>query len=167
MSPMNCIGLGFSYYIVPYEMHVDFLRALFFCLPVIVSGHSWIEQLTVIAPNGTFIGKPGYPRGNCFRTDPSFRDSIMANLIPPNNRPSGLGILMSDRICKSSQLTKTQTNNSPRLQAAPGDAVALRYQENGHITLPQPGKLPNSGSVFVYGTSYSKEDDAILSIHNV
>lgn len=27
-------------------------------------GHTWVESLSVIAPNGTFVGSPGYARGN-------------------------------------------------------------------------------------------------------
>src|SRR5436190_1638040 len=143
--------------------------ALLSCLLVTVAGHSWVEQLTVIAPNGTFVGKPGYPRGNVLRTDPSFSDTIMTNLIPPNGRPSGAGILKGDKMCKDNQLTQTQTKGSPRLRAEPGDAVALRYQENGHVTLPQnqPGKPSNRGYVFVYGTSDPQPNDSLLSIHKV
>ena len=29
-----------------------------------ITAHSWVEQLTVIDPNGTFIGAPGFSRGN-------------------------------------------------------------------------------------------------------
>jgi hypothetical protein len=42
---------------------------------------------------------------------------------------------------------------SPMLQAAPGYLVRLRYQENGHVTLPSitPEKQ-SPGQVYVYGT---------------
>ena len=28
-----------------------------------INAHTWVEQLTVIDPNGTFVGAPGFPRG--------------------------------------------------------------------------------------------------------
>ncbi|KAM3069337.1 hypothetical protein ACMFMG_010840 [Clarireedia jacksonii] len=36
--------------------------ALFSAIPT-VSAHTWADQITRIAPNGTFVGTPGYPRG--------------------------------------------------------------------------------------------------------
>lgn len=132
-------------------------------------GHSWIEQLTVVAPNGTFVGTPGYARGNVQRSTPGFSDPTMVNLIPPDGRPDGNQILPTDRICKDTQQSPTQTNGSPALQAAPGSAIALRYQENGHVTLPQnqPGKPANRGTMYVYGTTDPQPTDSLLAIHKV
>lgn len=131
------------------------------------NAHSWVEQLTVISPNGTFTGAPGYVRGNVLRTAPNFGDPLMVNLLPPDGRPASDGILKSDLMCKDSQRKQVQTDGSPRLQAAPGDLVALRYQENGHVTLPQtqPGKPENRGNVFIYGTTQPSESDTFLGIH--
>jgi len=144
------------------------LTALFTFLLSTVSSHSWIEQLMVIAPNGTFVGAPGYPRGNVLRTAPGFSDSKMVNLIPPIDRATN-EILPTDRMCKDTQQKQIQTEGSPRLQAAPGAAIALRFQENGHVTLPQnqPGKPENRGTVYVYGTTQPREDDTFLAIHKV
>jgi len=133
-----------------------------------VHAHSWIEQMTVIAPNGTFVGDPGYARGNVLRSSPDFSDPTMVNLIPPDGRTIN-EILPTDLMCKSTQTSQTQTDGSPRLQAAPGAGIALRYQENGHVTLPanQPGKPTNRGTVYVYGTTQPSPDDAFLAIHRV
>ena len=138
-------------------------------LTTFASAHTWIEQLTVIAPNGTFVGEPGFPRGNVLRTSPSFSDTAMTNLIPPNGRSTGNEILSTDSMCMPSQQSQTQTAGSPRLQAAAGSAIALRYQENGHVTLPnnQPGKPANRGTVFVYGTTQPSSSDTLLGIHKV
>ena len=142
---------------------------LFISLTTFASAHTWIEQMSVIAPNGTFVGAPGFARGNVLRSNPSFSDTAMTNLIPPNGRSTGNGILSTDSMCMSSQQSQTQTAGSPRLQAAAGDAVALRYQENGHVTLPnnQPGKPANRGTVFVYGTTQPSSSDTLLGIHKV
>ena len=125
--------------------------------------------MNVIAPNGTFVGAPGFPRGNVLRTSPSFSDTAMTNLIPPNGRSTGNEILSTDPMCMPSQQSQTQTAGSPRLQAAAGSAIALRYQENGHVTLPnnQPGKPANRGTVFVYGTTQPSSSDTLLGIHKV
>ncbi|KIW70587.1 hypothetical protein PV04_02843 [Phialophora macrospora] len=134
----------------------------------LASAHTWVEQLMVIAPNGTLVGEPGFPRGNVLRGTPGFSDPTMVNLIPPDGRTINQ-IVPSDLMCKSSQTSQTQTDGSPRLQAAPGDAVALRFQENGHVTLPdnQPGKPQNRGTIYVYGTSQPSPDDSFLAIHRV
>lgn len=133
-----------------------------------VSAHTWVEQLNVITANGTMGGQPGFPRGNVKRGTPGFGDPAMVNLMPPNTRAVN-DIRADDPICKDSQLNPTQTDGSPRLQAAAGANVALRYQENGHVSLPdnQPGKPPNRGTVYVYGTTQAKSTDALLSIHRV
>ncbi|KAL2445748.1 hypothetical protein ABEF95_010606 [Exophiala dermatitidis] len=132
------------------------------------SAHTWVEQLMVIAPNGTLAGQPGFARGNVLRGTPGFSDPAMVNLIPPDGRPINQ-IEPTDLMCKSTQTSQTQNDGSPRLQAAPGSAVALRFQENGHVTLPdnQPGKPKNRGTVYVYGTTQPSPDDSFLAIHRV
>lgn len=137
-------------------------------LAATASAHSWIEQLNVVAQNGTMVGAAGFARGNVKRGSPGFSDPSMVNLIPPN--PRGVNeIYDSDLMCKDTQTTQTQSEDSPRLQAAAGANVALRYQENGHVTLPQnqPGKPENRGTVYVYGTTQPQADDKFLSIHRV
>lgn len=147
-------------------MKYGYSTTLLGALAASASAHTWVEQLMVIAPNGTMVGEPGFPRGNVRRDTPGFGDPAMVNLIPGNGRTINQ-ILDTDLICKDSQTKQVQTNNSPRLKAAPGSNVALRYQENGHVSLPQgqPGKPENRGTVFVYGTTQPKEDDTFLSIH--
>ncbi|KAI4134464.1 MAG: hypothetical protein LQ347_001500 [Umbilicaria vellea] len=153
-------------------MHQSFPRQLARALVVLAVSisftvaHSWVEELSVINPNGTYVGALGYARGNVKRLDGD-ADKLMTNKIPPNGRPEGNTILDTDPICMSTQQTMTQSNGSPRLQAAAGSYVALLYQENGHVTLPgnQPGKPDNRGTVYVYGTTQSKPDDTLLAIH--
>ena len=122
--------------------------------------HTWIEQLDVIdSTNGSMVGTAGFARGNVLRSNPGFGDPTMVNLL------SDIG--PTDLMCKSSQTSQTQTDGSPRLQAPAGAVIALRYQENGHVTLPenQPGKPSNRGTNYVYGTASSTPDDAFLAIH--
>lgn len=126
----------------------------------VVHAHSWIEQLMIIAPNGTLVGQPGYPRGNVQRSDPGFGDPVMVNLITgaPN-----------DPMCKDSQKSASQSESSPRLKAPPGADVSLRFQENGHVTLPetQLGKPKNRGDIFVYGTTQPKDNELFSDVHGV
>jgi hypothetical protein len=72
-------------------------------------------------------------------------------------------------MCKSSQTIGNQIAGSPALIAKAGDMVALRYQENGHVTLPQnqPGKPTNRGTIFIYGTTQPSNSDTLLGIHGV
>lgn len=135
-------------------------------LVTIANAHSWVEQLTLIAPNGTFVGAPGYPRGNYFRTVPTV-NLLMTYLIPPLTRANVTLLLPTDKMCKDTQQKQVQTDGSPRLQASPGSAIALRYQENGHVTLPQnqKGKPKNRGTVYVYGTTEPKVGEKLLDVH--
>lgn len=114
---------------------------------------------------GTMVGKPGYTRGTVSRFDPHFNDFQMQNLLPAGS--AGV-ITPQDRMCKSTQAAGNYSTTFPPLRAKPGSHIALQYQENGHVTLPEltPQKL-NSGSVYIYGTSSPSDDDTLLSIHPV
>ncbi|KAE8373234.1 hypothetical protein BDV26DRAFT_301271 [Aspergillus bertholletiae] len=140
------------------------LLSLLFVAPTAVA-HSWVEQLMVIAPNGTFVGSPGYSRGNVLRSDPGYSDTKMQYLVPDGRNE----VLPSDLLCKNTQQQQVQSEGSPRLQASAGAAIALRYQENGHVTQPgnQLGKPENRGTVYVYGTTEPKEGEKIMDVHKV
>ena len=142
--------------------------------------HSWVEQMMVIGSNGQFTGQPGYARNNTLRTAPGFSDLLMVHILPGQGQPTIeerdtpsqtdiQGIQSSDPMCKKTQQTQFQSNGSPRLKAAPGDMVALRYEENGHVSLPanQPGKPANRGNVYIYGTTQPKTDEIFLDIYGV
>lgn len=136
-----------------------------FSISRLTAAHSWVEQLAIIAPNGTMVGQPGFPR-NFVQRSPTFEDSQMVFLIPPNG--GEINKIDTDQMmCRPEQTTQTQSSDSPRLQASPGQSVALRYQENGHVTLPQnqQGKPEGSGANFVYYTTNSRADDKFLQIH--
>lgn len=142
--------------------------------------HSWVEQLMVINPSGSFSGQPGYARNNTLRTAPGFTDLLMVHILPGQGQPSieqrdapspndVQNVQPTEPMCKKTQQAQFQSAGSPRLKAAPGDMVALRYEENGHVTLPanQPGKPANRGNVYIYGTTQPKSDDTFLNIFGV
>jgi hypothetical protein len=134
-------------------MHLSFLPTIIFLRSVL--SHTWVEQLTVInSSDGEFSGSNGYPRGYTPRSAPSFYDNLMVYLIP--SLESGrIRINDYDLVCASSQRTANQTENFSRLKVIPGSYVAIKYLENGHVTLPQnqPGKPQGAGTVYVFGTS--------------
>jgi hypothetical protein len=144
------------------------LAALLLCVTS-TDAHSWVQQLLLIASNGTFVGTPGYPRGFVQRTSPAFSDFESENLVPPDGRPTGTEILPTDLMCKSTQSIGNQTAGNPALVAAPGDNVALVYEENGHVTLldRSPTKPVGSGTIFIYGTKEPQNNDTYLGIHRV
>lgn len=147
------------------------------------AAHSWVEQLMVIGSDGQFKGTPGYARNNTMRTAPGFSDPVMVHILPGQGQPAIeqrdgkapvpaspediQGVQASDAMCKKTQQAQYQSNGSPRLKAAAGDMVALRYEENGHVTLPknQPGKPDNRGNVYIYGTTQPKSDEKFLDIY--
>ena len=91
----------------------------------------------------------------------------MTHLILPNGH-GDTAIRPADPICMASQQVPNQTVGSPMLRASAGSQILLRYQENGHVTLPDntPGK-DTPGQVFIYGTSHSLPNDTLQSIHKV
>ena len=152
------------------------LVALLLAVPI--TAHSWVEELDVIDPkSGTFTGTPGYCRNNSQRTVPNFTDLLMVHILPAQGQPAieerdtipaldTTGIEPNDTMCKQTQQAQFQSSGSPRLQAAPGSLVSLRYQENGHVTLPQnqPGKPSNRGLVYIYGTTQPKFPELFLDV---
>lgn len=134
--------------------------------------HSWVEQLNRIAPNGTMITPEGYQRGYIGRGDPGFKGDVSDDLwqIPPNDRAEGAVIYPTDLLCAPQQKIGTYNNPKyPKLVTAPGDWIAMRHQENGHVTLPatQENKPRNRGTIYIYGTEKPGSNDTLMSIHNV
>jgi hypothetical protein len=132
-----------------------------------INAHTWVEELRLIASNGTFVGDAGYIRNYGARLPGVDPDAQNVYLLPPNSRPGA--IIDTDLMCKSNQQIGQQTPKYPTLQAAPGDHVALTYYENGHVTIPttQVGKPAGRGTVFVYGTKNPSPTDTYLGIHRV
>ncbi|KAK0118121.1 hypothetical protein ONS95_012426 [Cadophora gregata] len=131
-----------------------------------VYAHTWVEELRLVASNGSFVGAPGYIRNFGPRIAGVDPNSNLW-LLPPNGR--GNAFLPTDLMCRSTQVKPQQTPDYPTLTAAPGDHIALRYLENGHVTLftTQPGKPAGRGTVFIYATKQSQETDTYLGIHRV
>jgi hypothetical protein len=130
-----------------------------------VLAHTWNEQLSVIE-NGTFVGSNGYPRGYVCRAAPGFYDDMMKYQLPPPQDRSRTRINNSDFLCAPTQRTSNQTFNFPRLSVSPGSYMAMKYLENGHVTLPQnaPGKPIGGGTVFVFGTSQPSNDELLIDV---
>lgn len=120
------------------------------------SAHTWVEQMSVIGENASFIGAPGYSRGYVSRGSPDFGDAKMSYLIPPNDGSGRIKINETDYLCRPEQRqTNSNTPDWPQLRALPGSMVAARYLENGHVTLPanQIGKPGSGGLVYIYATT--------------
>ncbi|CAD0085570.1 unnamed protein product [Aureobasidium vineae] len=131
------------------------------------SAHSWVEEMQVIdSTTGNYTGDYGYPRGYVARTDPGFNGDSMDYLLPALS--SGrTRIDNTDLLCHPNQRTSNYANAKyPRLQAAAGSYVAMKYLENGHVTLPQnqPGKPKSGGTVFVYATTKPSNTEKIADV---
>ncbi|KAF7910916.1 uncharacterized protein EAF01_002425 [Botrytis porri] len=133
----------------------------------ITAAHTWADELRVIARNGTFTAPKGYPRAYTPRIGAYQPDDNLWKLL--NTVPD------STTICNPKQVPGAKPLDSSQqiLSAAPGDFVAVRYQENGHVTEPTQADTPaqgkgfGSGIVYVYGTADSKATDKFNSIHKV
>ncbi|KAH5617479.1 hypothetical protein HBI23_256000 [Parastagonospora nodorum] len=129
--------------------------------------HSWLEQLSNIAPNGTFY-RFGYPRGFVDKGIAGFDQSANNWLLPPSDQPS-IFVQTDHLLCHPSQRAPTQRPDFPRLQAPSGGTIALRYAENGHVTLPGGGKNligkpKNGGTVFVFGTQEPRSEEKLVDV---
>ncbi len=92
----------------------------------------------------------------------------MTHLLPPNDRLAQ-EILFTNLICMVPQQIHNQTKGNSALRASTGAHVALRYQENDHITLTQndPSSKLSLGTISIYGTIASRPQDTMLEIHGV
>ncbi|KAF2247346.1 hypothetical protein BU26DRAFT_532018 [Trematosphaeria pertusa] len=132
----------------------------------LAAGHTWIEQLRNINDQGQYVGEYGYPRGMVSKTDPGF-DGFSMNWLLPETTSGSPYINESTPLCHPSQRQQKQSQEKyPRLQAVPGKFIAMRYMENGHVSLPdnQQGKPEKGGTVFVYGTTQPKEDENLVDV---
>lgn len=147
------------------------LLALVATLSPLTLAHSWVEEYQVISPNGSFVGERGYSRGYVPRTDPTYNGFSMMWMLPDSGmtNPDGTTrtrINSSDLLCHPGQRTANYTAKYPKLQVSPGDYVAMKYLENGHVSLPWniTGKPPGTGTVFIFGTTNPSEDEKIVDV---
>jgi hypothetical protein len=135
-------------------------------LAPLASAHTWIEWMFNVDTTGTFTGAPGFPRGYSFRNDTAVDPNTAMVWELPDQEANILD--NTQNLCKSTQLTPDNPTDLPlRLSAPPGGRIALLYQENGHVTLPQNivGKPSNRGTVFIYGTTQPSDDEKLLDVH--
>jgi hypothetical protein len=110
-----------------------------------------------IAPNGTMVGKQSFDRAHT-GSDTGADFKILA--AGPDQK-----------LVKDSQGPLTDSSYSdqfPMLSVAPGDFVAIKYRENGHVSRAdddQPQKAVNRGTVYLYGTT--ENDLSSLSLLDV
>ncbi|KNG45173.1 hypothetical protein TW65_08010 [Stemphylium lycopersici] len=136
----------------------------------VVHSHSWGEQLRNIDDKGNYVGAYGYARGMVDRgqtgPDGKSTDDTMTWRMPESNTQGKIFIDDQQLLCPPTQREQKQSENFPRLKAAPGGFIAIRYQENGHVTLPQnnPDKPEKGGTVYVYGTKEPKTDEKLIDV---
>ncbi|KAK4504364.1 hypothetical protein PRZ48_005280 [Zasmidium cellare] len=147
------------------------LAALVATLLPLTLAHSWVEEYQVIQPNGSFVGARGYSRGYLARTDPGYNGNSLMWMLPGLDARNTDGTVRvridsSDPICHPAQRTSNYTSQYPKLKVQPGDYVAMKYLENGHVSLPWniTGKPPGTGTVFVFGTTKAADDEKIVDV---
>jgi hypothetical protein len=132
------------------------------------NAHSWVEQLANIALNGSYVGSFGYPRGFVDKSaDSSFDQEANVWLLPPGRDPPFINKI--DFLCHPSQRVPNQVGSFSRLQTRPGNVIAMRYAENGHVTIPGGGldlvgKPEKGGTVFVFGTERPRPDETLQPV---
>jgi hypothetical protein len=132
------------------------------------NGHSWVEQLANIASNGSYVAGFGYPRGFVDKSaDGSFNQEADVWLLPPARNPPFIN--ERDLLCHPSQRVPNQAGSFSRLRTSPDTVIAIRYAENGHVTVPGGGidlvgKPEKGGTVFVFGTKQPRPDETLQNV---
>lgn len=127
--------------------------------------HSWIEEVQAISDNGSYYGDYGYIRGYMARTDPGF-NGYSDEWLLPSDTSGRTRINSSDLLCHPSQRTSNYSSTYPKLQITADGFMAMKYLENGHVTLPQNqlGKPKGAGTVFVYATLKPSDTETIAGV---
>ncbi|KAM0714523.1 hypothetical protein Q7P37_009819 [Cladosporium fusiforme] len=144
--------------------NIAFLIAYFLCVWR-VSAHTWIEQLQVIGANGSYTGDFGYARGFVGRADPRF-DGFSNKWQIPDPATGERRLKTGMSLCHPSQRRANYSSQYPRLRVAPGEYVAMKYLENGHVTIPwdPKGKPRRGGTVWVYGTHDPRATETLYDV---
>ena len=151
-----------------FEMRHQAVATLFVLTANWANAHSWVEQLANIGPNGSYVGSFGYPRGFVDKSaEGSFDQEANVWLLPPARDPPFIS--EADFLCHPSQRVSNQVGRFPRLQTRPGNVIAMRYAENGHVTIPGGGlglvgKPEKGGTVFVFGTGQPRPDETLQTV---
>lgn len=137
-------------------------------LSQVALAHSWIEQLSNVAPNGAYISGYGYPRGFVDKGISHFDQASNVWLSPPLEQQPPF-ISQHNFLCHPAQRTAHQTPDYPRLQSVAGGMLAMRYAEGGHATIigggvGLSGKPEQGGTVFVFGTSRPSAEEALTDV---
>ncbi|KAG9193933.1 hypothetical protein G6011_03968 [Alternaria panax] len=130
------------------------------------NAHSWVEQLANIASNGSYVSSFGYPRGFADKTVGSSFDQEANKWLLPRDADF---INETDLLCHPSQRVPNQAGGFSRLQTSPGSVIAMRYAENGHVTLPGGGeglvgKPEKGGTVFVFSTEQPRPNETLQNV---
>jgi hypothetical protein len=128
--------------------------------------HSWIEQMNVIGDNGSYTGNPGYMRAYAPRSMAKFNDDMNTWRLPPADGKAGTKITTELLCAPQQQDPAAYTAQYPMLKASPGDYVAIKYLENGHVTVPanQVGKFGSGGLVYVYATTNPQKNMPVANV---
>jgi hypothetical protein len=149
-----------------HSMRTTFLWALAAAISVAL-GHTWGEQLRNINDKGQYVGAYGYMRGYRVRGGPNYNEDALVQRMPASNNDGKIFITADQFLCHENQREQKQASDRfPRLQTAPGNFVAIRYQENGHVTTADTivRKPEKGGTVYVYGTTDPKSDEELIDI---
>ncbi|TLD27064.1 hypothetical protein PspLS_04417 [Pyricularia sp. CBS 133598] len=124
------------------------------------NAHSWPEAIQRIGKNGEFLEPKGYTR-NFRPRGGAVDDNFSKNLGGPNDPIKGP--LCNPVLGKMADGYKNA--KFPKLKAAPGETIAIRYLENGHVTGPDLMKPKNRGTVYIYATTEPRDGQAIQDVY--
>ncbi|KAJ6267349.1 hypothetical protein PSV08DRAFT_355243 [Bipolaris maydis] len=149
-------------------MHYRVVATILLLAAKSANAHSFVEQLTNIASDGSYVSCFGYPRAFVDKSaDAKFDQEANKWLLPPAGGPPFIN--ETHLLCHPSQQVPNQAGSFSRLQTRPGSMIALRYAENGHVTMPGGGlnlvgKPKKGGTVFVFGTKQPRPGETLQNV---
>ena len=121
------------------------------------TAHSWPEALNLINSQGTIYGATGYVRNFVPRNASGFEGN-------EDDSFQKTQVVAGAKTCMDRQTKQVQSPGYPRLTVTPGATVALRYAENGHVTIEQTGRPPSGGPVYIYGTENGTNNPLLTDV---
>ncbi|OCL06477.1 hypothetical protein AOQ84DRAFT_390164 [Glonium stellatum] len=110
---------------------------------IIVSGHSWVDNVQRTDPQGQLVGEIGYIRNYTAR--------VANQDVDEQNTHQLLNKSPEQIFCSAFQVSQFQANGLPGLKVSPGSQIVAQYLENGHISAPlSPASVV--GDIYWFGT---------------
>ena len=115
----------------------------------------------MVGTNGSLLTPDGFGRNYHSRGGAGFCGTEQCDF---GKIEAGTNPIQGATVCPSFQSQQVQSPQFPRLKASPGEMVAIRYAENGHVTIREAGRPESGGLTWVYGTTQGTQNPKLTDV---